>query len=215
MQGHQVWRLCLVLLLALFTRLLCGAPPPLIEEETPVKEVAPATKLAPAASTTTNSTNSSTTTVTTHSTAPPTIFFSMGTGLAAIDQTAGWVLHWGAMMRPFQRLSLYVGPDFNVHYWGTSPTSGNVTMTGIQAMASGVFAFDLPGTILRSYLGTSFGPFLRNHGGGPIGWTVSWIGRVGMLFLVDNRLALAVEPRFGLMEGSFSLQGLLSAHILL
>ncbi len=212
MQGTHAWlRLCLILLAALLTRILCAAPPLMEDTNPPVREVAPAAPLVKAAA--------PVATPVTHETIkrfePPTYLFSLGTGIAAINESAGWVLHWGAMMRPFSTLSLYLGPDFNVHYWGTSPSVPAVTMTGIQAMASGIFAFDLPGTILRSYMGLSFGPFLRNHGGGPIGWSFSTVGRVGMIFLVDPKLSIAVEPRIGLLEGGFVLQGLLNAHILL
>jgi len=217
MRGSLAWiRLCFILFAALMAQILCAAPP-LVDDsldfrDSRTKDVLSAPKLTPA--TPTPGATTATVTPNPHR-EPPTYLFSLGTGLAAIDDTAGWMLHWGVMMRPFDSLSLYLGPDLDVHYWGTSPNGGNVTMTGVQAMASGIFAFDLPGTILRSYLGLSMGPFFRNHGGGPIGWSFSAIGRVGMIFLFDSRMALAVEPRLGLLEGDLALQGLLSAHILL
>lgn len=204
MQGPQPWiRLVLILFLALLTRVLWAAPPLMEKEVAPAPPLATATTVAPTAAATVNRIN------------PPTYLFSLGTGLAAINDNAGWVLHWGIMVRAFTNLPLYFGPDINVHYWSTSPSSSAVTMMGVQAMASSLIAFDLPGTILRSYLGLSVGPFLRNHGGGPIGWTFSSTARVGMLFLVDDRLSVAVEPRLGLLEGSFALSGVLSAQILL
>lgn len=138
----------------------------------------------------------------------PDYLLSLGTGLAVIDQQMGWVMHWGAMGKVVPDQDWYVGMDVGVHYWRHSPITSGASMTGIQMLASGYYAFDLGKTsFLTPYLGLSAGPFLRYRENANLAASLSVILRPGMRFRFTDVISMSLEPRIGLLEGGLVVQG--------
>lgn len=132
-------------------------------------------------------------------------FISMGTGMAVVDKYVGWIMSWGALGRIDEDWPVYVGADIGVHYWRSSPSMPSANLTGIQILGSSVYQFR-GDSFLRPYVGISFGPFLRNAEKG-LTTSAVLLARPGILFTVSEIASLGLEPRFGLFEGSFVLEG--------
>lgn len=211
---HGWWRVTLFLLLALLTRVLCAGPakPPQLfsrgsEELFPIPaktRAAPGGRVAPAAPVLSER-------LPAHSAASNWIL-SMGAGLAVVDQHVGWVMHWGMQTRALAEWPLYVGADVGVHYWNRSPAEDqNGSLTGLQALATATWQFVLSHRAAQPYLGISAGPFFRNYTDSPLGLSISAVLRPGITFPLSDAASLGIEPRIGLLEGSFLLQGQASA----
>lgn len=133
----------------------------------------------------------------------PRLLLDIGPSLAVRGNHLGWGLHTGIVGKVTPRYPIYVGGEATTLYW--SPAASGVA--GMAVAATGLWHFNLGNRWIRPYAGLSLGTFLRHREGQPLSVSPSFAVRPGLLVAIVDLVSLSLEPRFGLIESEFVLQG--------